>query len=775
MKMRMIFSVLVLYALSAMTVAEAGTIIVKPGKFDHFTLEVPERTVAGEGFFIKALVYDLQNNLITNFSESGKDFKVAVTGSATLVPSHLSQVLFRGGTAQISVTDKQAEKIVFSIYQADGTVPLISRELNIVPNKLDHFVVITPGQAVAGDTFEAKIIAKDVFDNTVSDSETAGKNIRVASRGTTSFKILGTVVPDFRSGTASINLVAEKIGTVAVEVQEVLTGSRGLSQNITVNPAAVSSFRLFVPAEAVAGEPFEITVAAHDLYGNQVNDYGSVGNGVTLQSSGSSKIQPSFIKPSEFKGNEAVVKVVYEKAEEMSIIAKELDKNQTGKSQPIRVIAAQADHFVVITPEDAQSGQPFKIRIEAYDRFDNRVRNYNLTGNNVFLKTTGTGVLSPSIISPTEFVDGSALVEVSYDKAESFAISAAMQSEKGVTRTAKEPRPMEEKAPAVAEKVGEKQPVVTAPPVVQKVEEKEQAREKAAEKKAKEARAAEEKKKKVEEARKKIEAAKKAEAAKKEKQIEEAKKEAAQKEEAAKKEKQIEEAKKEAAQKAEAAKKEKQIEEAKKEAAQKAEAAKKEKQIEEAKKEAAKKAEAAKKEKQIEEAKKEAAKKAEAAKKEKQIEEAKKEAAKKEVKQEAKKEVKGEEARIAPQIEAKAEVPKKELKREGKPSNLSNISLIEAKEKAMVVLTLNPLDGNFEYKEGIESRQGKEWLKLRLKPVIRKMEKTVKFKSGFIGDIVIEDDVAEGAVNVYIELTPEKVTFDVARLKNSVIVTVARP
>ncbi|MGD1075455.1 MAG: hypothetical protein ABR903_05180, partial [Thermodesulfovibrionales bacterium] len=93
----------------------------------------------------------------------------------------------------------------------------------------------------------------------------------------------------------------------------------------------------------------------------------------------------------------------------------------------------------------------------------------------------------------------------------------------------------------------------------------------------------------------------------------------------------------------------------------------------------------------------------------------------------------------------------------------------------MVVLTVNPLDGNFEYKEGIETRQGKEWLKLRLKPVVRKMEKTVKFKSGFIGDIVIEDDAPENAVNVYIELTPGKVTFDVARLKNSVIVTVARP
>ncbi|HAM49798.1 MAG TPA: hypothetical protein DCP92_03570, partial [Nitrospiraceae bacterium] len=143
---------------------------------------------------------------------------------------------------------------------------------------------------------------------------------------------------------------------------------------------------------------------------------------------------------------------------------------------------------------------------------------------------------------------------------------------------------------------------------------------------------------------------------------------------------------------------------------------------------------------------------------------------------EAQAKAKKEEAnKVQPPIVAKAEVPKKGLKKEGKPYNLSNISLIEAKEKAMVVLTLNPLDGNFEFKEGIESRQGKEWLKLLLKPVIRKTEKTMKFKSGFIGDIVVEDDAPESVVYVYIELIPGKVTYDVARLKNSVIVTVARP
>lgn len=609
-------TILMLIAISLPTlfflsISYAGTIIIKPGKFDHFTLHVPERIIAGESFVIKAQVYDSHNNMITNFLESGKEFKVVLTGSANAQPSHLGPSSFPGGVTNITVTDKKAETIVFSIYEVGGTVPVISKEMVVYPNKLDHFVVDAPTSVIAGNSFDARIIAKDVFDNTVSDTEMMGKNVKVASRGLSSLKVIVTSLPDFKIGTASVSLVAEKIGNVAIEVQEVSTGSKGRSQDIIVNAAALSYFKLYSPKEAVAGEPFEITVAAYDTYGNPIN-YALNGNGVVLQSTGRSMIEPSFIKPLEFKNNEAAIKVIYEKAEEINIIAREHNKNQEGKSNLIKVNPTVADHFVVITPDAAISGLPFKIKVEAYDRYDNPVKNYNLTGSNVDLQTTGTGILSPSVISPSEFIDGVALVEIVYDKAESFSISAIMAHMKAAERiTIKEKEPIKKPIePTQAPK----------PSVV---------------------------------AKKKIE---------------------------------------------------------KREKREKPEAEK------------------------------------EAAKTKKPI-------------------VK----------EAKKEEPKKELKKELKqPFIVNNVSIIEAKEKAMLVIHVAPSDRQLEYKEEIESRFNKEWLKIRLKPAIRKTERSLKFKSKFIGEVILEEDKSEQDVlNVYVELIPSEVTFDVASVKNSLVVTVA--
>lgn len=610
MKNKTILFLISLFVLVFLSTSYAGTVIVKPGRFDHFIIQVPERIIAGESFVIKAQVYDSHNNLITNFSEAGKEFRIAVAGSASVQPSHLGPTSFPGGATNITVTDKKAEAIVFSIYEVGGTVPVISKEMVVLPNKLDHFTLNAPATATAGNSFDARVIAKDIYDNTVSDKEMVGKNVKITSSGTSSLKVIGTTLPDFKNGASSVSLVAEKIGSVTIDVHEVLTGSKGRSNDIIVNPAALSYFKLYSPKEAVAGDTFEVTIMAYDEYGNPVNNYALSGNGVVLRSTGRSKIEPSFIKPLEFKNNEAVIKAVYEKAEEINIIAKEHNKDQEGKSNLIKINPAATDHFVVVTPDDAISGQPFKIKIEPYDSYENLVRDYNLTGSSVVLRTTGTGVLSPSSISPAEFIDGIALVEVVYDKAESFAISAETTPAKAAERiTIKERK-----------KAAEPIKPPFKPPVVEK----------------------------------KIE------------RIEKPK--------------------------------------AKKEAAE--------------------------------------------IKKPVVVEKIKKE-------------------------EPRKEEPKKKVRQ---PFNISNISIVEAKEKAFLVINLTSSDEKLEYKDVIESRSGKEWLKIRLKPAARKIEKSLKFKSEFIGEVYVEEDKSEqDTLNVYVEFIPQKIIYDIARFENSLIVTTTKP
>lgn len=370
------------------------------------------------------MIYDAHDNIITNFTESGREFRVGITGSALVHPTRLGPTSFPGGIANLTFTDKKAETVVLSIYEEGGTVPLISREIMVLPNKLDHFVIQSPIREVAGRNFDIRIIAEDAFGNPVADTEMVGKNVRITSKGEATLRIAGTFVPDFKKGSAAVTLVSEKIGDGFIEVHETTTGSKGISKAISIVPAPLSYFRVLAPKEVTAGESFELTISAYDAFGNPVINYASTGNGIVLQSTGTSKIEPSFLQAASFIGNEANLKVTYEKAEEISIAVKEYNRGQEGKSGPIKINTANLDHYVVITPDSAIAGQPFKLKIEAYDRFKNIIKNYNLVGTEVLLTSSGKGNIIPSIISPGEFNDGVAVVEVVYDKAESFSISA---------------------------------------------------------------------------------------------------------------------------------------------------------------------------------------------------------------------------------------------------------------------------------------------------------------------------------------------------------------
>lgn len=594
--------------LSFLSISYARTVIVKPGGFDHFVLQIPERIIAGENFVIRVQVYDSHNNLITNFPESGKEFKVVMTGSANVQPSYLGSASFSGGVVNVTVTDKKAEVITFSIYEEGGTVPVISKGIIISPNKLDYFEVQVPDVVTAGNEFSVRVIAKDIFGNAVSDMEMVGKNIKITSIGALSLKETRASVPDFKNGAISIGFTAERIGNVAIEVREGFSGSKGRSRDIVVTPAVLSYFKVNSPKEAVAGEPFKITIEAYDRYGNLVN-YSSSGGGVMLQSTRQSRIEPSLIKPSAFQNNEAVVNVIYEKAEEIAIIAKEQNKTQEGKSNPININSARADHFAVITPDTAVSGKTFKIKIEAYDRYNNLVRNYNLTGSDVVIHKTGSGILAPTVISPSEFNNGIAIVEVVYDKAESFAITATMAPPKTGERINTKDRKSAE-AKGVSK--------TAQSPNSPKIEKKEKT-------------------------------------------------------------------------------------EFQKEVIEK----------------------------------------------------------------------KNEEIKVTKKEEPKKEELKKEITK--KPFSINNVSIVNEKKKDKVVIAFIPSDENLEFTNKKELIYGKEWLKLSLKPAIKNTKSSMKLKSQFIGDVLIEEDKNErDALNIYIELMPAVVVLDIARDNNSLVVSLSQ-
>jgi hypothetical protein len=446
------FLFILFFLLSGYHEVIGGTITVKPGRFSHFTLHIPSTPIAGDSFVVRLQAYDIYNNLITDFNETGRDFEIMVSGSAQVEPRILRASNFRGGSALVSIRDKKAERITVSVLEIGGTIPILAKEIAIRPNRLDHFFLQSPFEVKAGESFEIRVIARDAFENMVLDDTAIGKDLKINIGGTGGIKSMDTGALNFRAGVATARFLSEKVGEVAVEIYDPLSGSRGKSPSIKIMPGGLSLFSVQTPKEGVAGDPFEVIITALDTHGNPITNYDSTGDGVILSSTGKGKIRPDRISPSEFKGGSIIAKVVYEIAESMEIIATESNKRESGRSGTVKIRPATPDHFLVITPDTASAGQAFKLRIEAYDRFNNPVRDYNLIGGHVYMGTTGSGTLTPSLISPSEFIDGVAVVDAIYDKAESFSITARIALKREEI------------------KIEEKKEKVVKPPVEKKVE-----------------------------------------------------------------------------------------------------------------------------------------------------------------------------------------------------------------------------------------------------------------------------------------------------------------
>lgn len=714
----LLYGLLVAFSLTffQFTYSQAGTVVVKPGQFDHFTLQVPDRIIAGENFIIRAQAYDANKNLITNFSETGKEFKVDIQGSATVQPSVLSAASFSGGSANITLNSTKAGKFLFSLRESGGTVSVISRELFVRPNKLDHFELQAPTRVTAGSSFDVRIIAKDLFENTVDDL-TVGRNIKFNSTGSSSVKMVGGTAVDFRNGMATASFLSEKAGNLFIELQEVSTGSRGHTPEISIAPSSLSSFKMQAPRMVTAGEAFDLLIAAYDAFDNVVSNYSSVGAGVRLSTNGTSKIEPSFISPAEFKNGQATIRIAYEKAEDIQIQAKESNREQAGKTADIQVSNTDPDHFVVVTPDSAVSGQKFKIKVETYDKFNNVVKNFNLVGNDVLLSVTGNGTITPSSLLPSEFINGVAMVDVMYDKAESFLISARMAADRTPGRISIKEQPERKEVPQTKE--------------VQRVPDRQKSFAETVPQKPAAIR-------------------------------EEPPKPAMTKTE------------KPAVQEPLAAKKA--VPKPVKEAFIKEESARKV---------TAKEAKTAPEPTKITEVQKKTLpdKPAKAPVQEPDRKVAEKSSPIQEVRPKTTelKPEKKEPMTVREQKPPAVELARVEEKKIEKPSaprlfSLSNISIIEAKNKAMLVINITNPNGHLEYSDVIESRYGKEWLKLRIKPAVRASDKLFKFRSAFVGDVMVEEDRAEqDTLNVFIEMIPSGITFDIARIKNTLVVTLSQP
>lgn len=321
--------------------------------------------------------------------------------------------------------------LLLLLFAADNATAQL---ITVKPGQLNHFTISAPGEAVSGEDFFLQIKAHDNKGNVITNYSDIGKSVKLISTGTKPLTPRSVSAASFIGGVATVKAVYYKAEDISITVKDFSGTRSGKSGLVRIKPNIINHFSIVAPTSVVAGSALQLRVTALDAYENVIRAYSAMGKGANVSTSGTSKVSPSFIPASSFTGGVANLTFTYNKAESITINLSEKDRPDISKSNRIAINPAPLNRFVVTTGGVAIAGEPFAIKIKAVDAFDNVISNYNTAGKNVVLASSGAGELTPNVVTASSFIDGLAIVDVRYDKAESFSVNVYQEGMRGAPR-----------------------------------------------------------------------------------------------------------------------------------------------------------------------------------------------------------------------------------------------------------------------------------------------------------------------------------------------------
>ena len=313
---------------------------VNPGDMDHFTVKVPERAIAGENFVIRLEPRDAYDNIITDYSRLGGSVKLTSSGKGKISPDVINPSDFFEGVAQILVSYDKAEAIILTAKE-ELTNKTGNAKIALGPGGVDHFSLSAPSQITAGQKFQLKIEARDLYENVVTDYNLkhSGVEINPVVVSGEKGRLYPNTVPgsNFNDGSASLDLVYEKTGSIIVSVNDLTEKASGKTSPLPVQPGEAKRFIIMLPDKISAGKPFAATVKVFDAFDNLVTNYSKTGKGVSLNPQAQGKLTPDEIPASAFADGIATVNLTYNKAEMINPIVIEKAVKENRAPAPVEV------------------------------------------------------------------------------------------------------------------------------------------------------------------------------------------------------------------------------------------------------------------------------------------------------------------------------------------------------------------------------------------------------------------------------------------------------
>jgi len=348
----------------------------------HFIVATITTQAAGGPFPITITAEDNYGNTATQFTG-----KVNISDkSGTISPLESGNFSSGKWTGNVIISRTYSNNVITVINQG-GSQSGSSNNFDVISSAVDHFVVSTIGNQMAGQAFSITIRAEDSNNNLVTNFS-----------GTASLTDLtGTITPsttgNFSGGQWTGNVTLTKSrddNTITVTS----SGKAGISNVFDVSPAALHHFTFeSISSPQIAGTPFEITIYAEDFYNNRVISFSSSAN----LSDATGTISPQTT--TNFSGGAWTGSVTITKSQtDVTINVSQSGKN--GQSNIFNVNPGTLNSFQISNISTQAAGEPFQITVTAFDAHLN-IATY-FTGTVDISDLTGT--INPTISS--NFVSG---------------------------------------------------------------------------------------------------------------------------------------------------------------------------------------------------------------------------------------------------------------------------------------------------------------------------------------------------------------------------------
>ena len=349
-----------------------------PGVTDHFTVTTGASTTAGAVKTVTVTAKDFTNATVMTY---GGTVHITSSDGAAQLPADATltngvgtfAVIFKTAGAQ---TATATDTVMASITGTTSTV-------TVNPAATTKYTVSIPAGPSTGVPTTVTVTAKDTYNN-LTPAYGAGHLVTFTSTDGAATLPANSALTN---GVGTFPVTFNTLGAQTVTAKDFnVAAITGVSNSVTVLPAAATHFSVTTGGSATAGVGISVTVQALDASNAATTNYSGT---VHFTSTDGQAVLPAN---ATLVSGTGVFNVTLKTAGNATVTATDtLTASITGTTATVVVSPAAVSHLSVAAPASATNGSAVTVTVTALDQFDNTATGYAGTVN--FTSTDGAATL----------------------------------------------------------------------------------------------------------------------------------------------------------------------------------------------------------------------------------------------------------------------------------------------------------------------------------------------------------------------------------------------